>query len=142
MTDATAIYAPMLAMFLLTFVVWVYMYARRIPFITSSGLTPEQLQPAAFAELSPPAVSNPSDNLKNLFEIPVLFYVLCLYLHATAQVDGLHLTTAWLFVVFRILHSAMHCTLNIVIVRFWLYLVATAAFWFMFFRAGLAMLNG
>jgi len=42
--------------------------------------------------------------------------------------------------VFRYLHSAMHCTKNIVIVRFWLYFTATAAFFYMFFRAALNML--
>lgn len=136
-----AIFAPMMAMFLLTFVVWVYMYARRIPFITQNNLTPEQMTPAGLANLSPPEVSNPSDNLKNLFEVPVLFYVLCTYLFVTNQTDSVYLITAWTFVVFRILHSAMHCTLNVVIVRFWLYFAATAAFWFMFFRAGLAMLS-
>ena len=136
------IFAPMMAMMLLTFVVWVYMYARRIPFIQSANLTPDQLTPAALAELSPPSVSNPSDNLKNLFEVPVLFYALCLYLYVTEQVDTQYLAAAWIFVLFRVLHSAMHCTLNIVIVRFWLYFAATAAFWFMFFRAGLNMLPG
>jgi hypothetical protein len=34
------------------------------------------LTPAKLAELSPPAVANPSDNLKNLFELPVIFYAL------------------------------------------------------------------
>ena len=66
----TAIFGPFFTMMILTFVVWVYMYARRIPFIQSSGLTPGQLSPARLAEISPPQVSNPSDNLKNLFELP------------------------------------------------------------------------
>lgn len=135
------IFPPMLAMMLLTFVVWVYMFARRIPFITRSNLTPEQLTPAGLAELSPPAVSNPSDNLKNLFEMPVLFYALCLYLYVTQQVDSTYVVAAWVFVLFRILHSVMHCTVNIVIVRFWLYFAASAAVWFMFFRAGLNLLT-
>jgi len=34
-----------------------------------------------FARLSPPAVANPSDNLKNLFELPTIFYALMLCLH-------------------------------------------------------------
>jgi hypothetical protein len=40
------------------------------------------------------AVSNPSDNLKNLFEIPVLFYALALYLFITNQVDVAYVTAA------------------------------------------------
>ena len=138
----TAIFAPFFATMLLTFVVWVYMYARRIPFIRSSGLTPGELAiPGRLAEISPAEISNPSDNLKNLFEIPVLFYALALYLYVTQQVDAVYVAAAWIFVVFRVLHSAVHCTVNIVMLRFWLYFASTAAVWFMLFRAALAPLG-
>lgn len=80
----TAIFGPFFAMMLLTLLVWVYMYVRRIGFITSNNIRPQDLAaPGELARLSPAAVSNPSDNLKNLFEIPVLFYALVLYLIAT-----------------------------------------------------------
>ena len=137
--DPQAIFAPFFAQMLLTFVVWVYMYSRRIPFIVGSGLKPDQLTPAELARLSPPGVANPSDNLKNLFEIPTLFYALVLYVFVTQQVDALYVAVAWAFVAFRVLHSAMHCTANIVIVRFWLYAVSTAALWFMLGRAALGV---
>ena len=134
-----AIFGPFFATMLLTLVVWVYMYVRRIRFIVASRLTPEQLAvPGALAQASPAAVSNPSDNLKNLFEIPVLFYALSLYLFATDQVDGVYVTAGWVFAAFRVLHSAMHCTLNIVLVRFWLYAVSTIALWSMLVRAAIA----
>src|SRR5689334_16380478 len=108
-----SIFAPFLAQMLLTLVVWVYMYSRRIPFIMNLQLKPEQLTPAELARLSPPAVSNPSDNLKNLFEIPTLFYALVLYLFVAQRVDGVYVAAAWVFVAFRASHSAMHCTANI-----------------------------
>jgi hypothetical protein len=44
-------------------------------------------------------------------------------------------TAAWVFVAFRALHSAVHCTINIVMLRFYLYLVSTLAVWFMLARA-------
>jgi hypothetical protein len=138
---ATAIFGPFFAMMLLTFVVWVYMYARRIAFIRSRNLTPEELTPAAFAQLQPPAVSNPSDNLKNLFEIPVLFYALALHLFATEQVDAAYVSAAWIFVGFRVLHSAVHCTVNIIMLRFYLYLFSTLAVWFIAARAALQYLD-
>ena len=93
----------------MTFIVWVYLYARRIPFIRS--LDPSiVLTPARLAELSPPAVSNPSDNLKNLFEIPVIFYTLAIVLFVTGRVDAVYLGAAWVFAVFRALHSATSST--------------------------------
>ncbi len=133
--EQTAIFAPFFAMLLLTLAVWIYMYARRIPFIRSTKLSPEQLTPLELARLSPPAVSTPSDNLKNLFELPVVFYALVLYLYVTHEVDALYVATAWVFVAFRVLHSAVHCTVNIVLLRFALYCVAALALWLMVLRA-------
>jgi hypothetical protein len=132
-----AIFSPFFAMLLLTLVVWIYMYVRRIRFITQRKLTARELEPIAFAQLSPPNVSNPSDNLKNLFEMPILFYALVLYLFITKQVDTVYVTAAWGFVLFRTVHSAVHCTFNLIMLRFNLYLLASIALWFMAARAAL-----
>ena len=134
----TSIFAPFFATMLLTLIVWVYMYTRRISFLTKNNISAKELtRPGALAQISPAAVSNPSDNLKNLFELPLLFYALCLYLFVTAQVDATYVYAAWVFVVFRALHSAVHCTFNLVMLRFYLYLIATLAVWFMLLRAAL-----
>ena len=135
----TSIFAPFFATMLLTLIVWVYMYTRRISFLTKNNISAKELtRPGALAQISPAAVSNPSDNLKNLFELPVLFYALCIYLFVTAQVDATYVYAAWVFVVFRALHSAVHCTFNLVMLRFYLYLIATLAVWFMLLRAALS----
>lgn len=140
--NGTEIFAPVMAMILLTLLVWLYLFARRVPFITSLDIPADELTAAKLAELSPPEVVNPSDNLKNLFEIPTLFYVLCITLYVTQQVDSIYLGAAWIFVAFRYLHSLMHCTRNIVTVRFVLYLLSCLALWFMFLRAGLNFIQG
>ena len=114
------------------------MYIRRIGFVAKNNISPKDLAvPGALAQLSPAAVSNPSDNLKNLFEIPVLFYALVLYLFVTHQVDAAYVSAAWIFVAFRALHSAVHCTINVVMLRFYLYLFSTLAVWFIAVRAAL-----
>jgi len=123
---------------LLTLVVWVYMYGRRLPFIFSSGLDPKQMTPLELARLSPPQVSNPSDNLKNLFELPTVFYVVVLYIYVTNQVDAAYLWAAWGFFLFRALHSAVHCTFNFIPLRFALYVISAGALWFIVLRAALA----
>lgn len=138
-----AIFGPFFAMMLITLLVWVYMYIRRIHFITTRNLSPKDLAvPGALAQLSPAAVSNPSDNLKNLFEIPVLFYAIALYLFVSGQVDATYVSASWVFVAFRALHSAVHCTFNFVMLRFYIYLIATLAVWFMIARAGLTYVGG
>ena len=137
---ADPIFAPFFAMMCLTLIVWVYMYARRIPFIRRSGLRDDQLTPMELARVSPPGVSNPSDNLKNLFEMPTIFYALALYLHVTQSVDGVYVAAAWVFVGFRALHSLVHCTFNLILLRFTLYAISTLAVWFMAIRAALHVL--
>ena len=133
------IFGPVFAMMFLTLVVWIYMYVRRISFITGNKISPKDLAaPGKLAQLTPAAVSNPSDNLKNLFEIPVLFYALALYLFATKRVDAAYVDAAWVFVAFRAMHSAVHCTFNLVMLRFYLYLFSTLAVWFIALRAALA----
>ena len=46
---SSGIFAPFFALIALTIIVWIYMYARRIPFIIRSRLTPQQLSPMEFA---------------------------------------------------------------------------------------------
>ena len=131
-----AIFESVFATVFLTFVVWVYMYVRRIRFLTTNNIDPNDMAvPGALARIAAPEVVNPSDNLKNLFEIPVIFYALALYLFVTGQVDGAYVAAAWIFVVFRALHSAVHCTINVVTLRFYLYLISTLAVWFIAGRA-------
>jgi hypothetical protein len=130
------IFSPFFATVFLTLLVWVYLYIRRISFITRRKIRSQDLAiPGALSQISPPSVSNPSDNLKNLFEIPVLFYTLVLYLFLTKQVDTVYVNAAWVFVVFRALHSIVHCTFNLIMLRFYLYLFATLAVWFIAIRA-------
>ena len=137
-----AIFGPFFATMALTALVWLFMYVKRIRFLNSVEIEPNALTPAKLAEISPPAVANPSDNLKNLFEMPVLFYAMALYLYSVSQVDQLYLTAAWAFVLFRAAHSAVHCTINVVMVRFGLYALSSLALWFMVLRAAFEFFSG
>ena len=136
--DQAVIFQPFLATMLLTLVVWLYMYGRRLPFIFSSGLDPKQMTPLELARRSPPQVSDPSDNLKNLFELPTIFYAVVLYLYVTHQVDGTYVMAAWVFFALRVLHSLVHCTFNFIPLRFILYVASAGALWLMVVRAAMA----
>ncbi len=130
------IFGPFLGMILLTLVVWMVMYFHRIRFILKHKIDTQQFQtPEQGAALVPISVSFPSYNFKNLFELPLIFYALCLYLYVTGNVDSTYVISAWLFLIFRSVHSAIHCTVNIVRLRFASYLLATIILWFMVVRA-------
>ena len=131
-----AIFLPMLATMTLTAIVWFYMYARRIPAMRRAGVRVQTYTtPDTVAEYLPDEVNYSANNLKNLFEVPILFYGLCLYLFVSGNVDTGYVIAAWLFFLFRLFHSIVHCTRNIVMLRFYLYSGAAVALWFMLGRA-------
>lgn len=131
-----AIFVPMLLNMALTAVVWFTMYVRRISAMRTAKLSVQTYTtPAKIDEYLPEAVNYPANNLKNLFELPVLFYGLCLYLFVSGNVDTGYVSAAWVFFATRVLHSLVHCTLNIVMLRFYCYVAGAFALWFMLARA-------
>jgi len=129
------IFGPFIGMLLLTFVVWVVMYVRRITFLKRNNINAQRLTtPERGAEIIPEEVSYSSNNLKNLFELPVVFYALCLYLYTAGQVDQIYVIAAWTFFGLRVVHSLIQCTVNIVILRFAAYMISSIALWFMLLR--------
>ena len=134
--SADTIFLPMLATMTLTAAVWFYMYARRIPAMRRARVSVQTYTtPDKVSEHLPDEVNYSANNLKNLFELPILFYGLCLYLFLSGNVDTAYVVAAWLFFLFRTLHSVVHCTRNIVMVRFYLYAAGAAVLWFMLGRA-------
>ncbi|QFU74932.1 hypothetical protein EY643_04340 [Halioglobus maricola] len=132
---------PMLGMLTLTMLVWAYLLVQRLGYATSHGIDAENLKsPDQVAAQIPAESSTASHNFKNLLEVPVLFYVICLYLTMVGQVDSLYVNCAWAFLGFRVLHSLIHCSYNKVMHRFIVYLLASFALWVMVVRALLAAL--
>ena len=136
MIAAHPLLLPLLAMVALTLVVWLRLYMVRLPEMRRSRIRPQQLAGSADKHLLKD--TRASDNFINLFEVPVLFYVLALYLFVTGTVDGGYVAAAWTFVAFRALHSAVHCTFNKVMLRFYLYLFSTLAVAYIAVRAAIA----
>ena len=135
----TELALPMLAMMVLTLLVWLCMFVVRVGFAQKNKLDIEQFKtPADVQALIPGDESASSNNFKNLFELPVIFYALCLYLTVTLQVDSLYVNCAWAFVVLRVLHSLIHCSYNKVAHRFAVYILSSIALWVMVVRAFLA----
>ena len=90
--NGQAIFLPMLATMTLTAVVWFYMYARRIPAMYRVGLVAQTYTtPDKTVEHLPAEVNYSANNFKNLCELPILFYGLCLYLFVTQNVDAVYI---------------------------------------------------
>ena len=126
---------PVVALFLLTAAVWVFMYARRLSFILANSIDPQSIAtPEQLNARLPASVNHASNNLKNLFELPVVFYALCAFLLVSQNVDEVFLYSAWAFWALRVLHSLIHCTVNIVNLRFTAYILSSLVLWFMAVR--------
>ncbi|MDN0085074.1 MAPEG family protein [Crenobacter sp. SG2305] len=136
-----ALLYPVLSLMLLTLLVWVYMYALRLRYLVAKRIPSQQIAtPELVNALLPDAINRPSNNLKNLFELPVIFYAVCGLLLALHQTDAMFMKLAWAYVALRTLHSTIHCTINHVPLRFAAYLSSSVVLWVMVVRLALSVL--
>lgn len=112
-----AIFLPALTMVALTFIVLAVMFSRRVAQMKRDRIHPQKVATSQQATALYTDVA-PADNFRNLFEMPVLFYLALVVAALTAQVSSLVLGLAWAYVVARVLHSAIHCSYNKVMHRF------------------------
>lgn len=135
----SVIFQPLLAMLILTSVVWLVLFIRRMSYLVSQKIDAEQLKtPSQVSALIPDNVESPANNFKNLFEVPVVFYVVCIAAFLLGQVDGLLVNLAWAFVILRVIHSLVHCSYNRVQHRFMAYLGSSIVVWVMVGKVALA----
>jgi hypothetical protein len=132
-----SILLPMCAMVFLTMIVWLWMYYTRLKAIFRSGQDPQVLADEAKAMKILGPVVNPSDNLENLFEMPVLFYAAVLTIVASGSSDRLFVGAAWAYVALRAAHSLIHCTSNRIMHRFTAYALSSLVLWAIWIRIAL-----
>jgi hypothetical protein len=117
---------PILAMVALTFTVSVVMYRRRIAELREKRIRPQALA-SAVAMSTKLENTSAADNYRNLFEAPVLFYVAVLVAYAIGASGPALVPLLWAYVACRVVHSAIHCTTNRVIHRFYAFVASHAA---------------
>jgi len=115
---------PLFAMFLLTFSVGLWMLKLRFKAVKEDNLNPSYFLLNKGAKL-PDYLAKVTNHYTNLFEFPVLFYVVCLILYAGHKVDSLYVVLAWAFVVARFIHAYIHTTHNILKQRMLAFLVSS-----------------
>ena len=122
------IYFPALVLVALTLVVWLRLYYTRIGEMKRERIHPQSV--ATSVQMAARLTDiRAADNFRNLFELPVLFYVAVLVAAHAGPVTPLVLGLAWLFVLLRVLHSWIHCTYNKVMHRFKVYVAGGLALW-------------
>ena len=109
-----------------TMIMFIWMYATRIPAINK---LPKPTEPGAdqgwtgamLENLIPREVQWKAHNYNHLHEAPTVFYAVALALAVLGQGDGLNAQLAWAYVGLRVLHSIWHATVNKVALRFLLF---------------------
>lgn len=113
---------PVTAMVLLTFIVVFAMLKERIAEMKERRIHP-QSAPSSSQLSNVLKNTKGADNYKNLLEMPVLFYVLCIILMLTTQnLSPALLYMAWAYVALRYWHSFVHVGYNKVMTRFKIFL--------------------
>ena len=137
-TAFSPILAPVIALVLWTLVMWAWLYATRIPAISKAKvpLDPNRTN-AEFAALIPPRVRWKADNYNHLMEQPTLFYATCLTLALLGAGYGLNEQLAWAYVGLRIVHSLVQALMNVILIRFSIFMLASLALVALAIRAAL-----
>jgi len=140
---SSTIYAPVIALVLWSFVMWAWLYATRIPAMVRSKLTYDPRGPASQMEaIIPPEVRWKADNYNHLMEQPTLFYATALVLGAVGHGAGLNLWLAWAYVAIRVVHSLVQATVNVILLRFAIFMVASLVLLAMAVRAAMVVFAG
>lgn len=106
---------PALAQILLTIAVYGALGVAKARAV-KDGLVDERRR-ALHDDAWPDNVMKINNNIRNQFEVPVLFYVLTMMLWQLNQTGVLVQTLAWLFVVSRFVHAYIHTGSNYVPAR-------------------------
>ncbi len=129
--DQRLIFWPAIAMIVLVCAVMLRMFNERVRQVREENIRWREI-PSASQMASRFKDTRAADNFRNLFEVPVFFYLGLIVAFVTFQVTVLTLTLAWLFVALRYAHSFVHCTSNRLRYRFPLFLLSGLAlliFW-------------
>jgi hypothetical protein len=139
---ARALLQPVMALVLWTLVMWVWLYATRIPAIRRLrvAMPPTQTKEAFNAQL-PPEVRWKADNYNHLLEQPTLFYAVALTLAVLGAGDEMSVTLAWAYVGLRVIHSLIQATVNIILWRFAVFALGSVVLALLALRATSAVLG-
>ncbi|WDA41061.1 MAPEG family protein [Erythrobacter sp. BLCC-B19] len=133
---------PVVALLAWTMVMWVWMYATRIPAMLKAGIDAKGLVGTTGASLRaqlPDNVSWKADNYNHLHEAPTIFYAVAIVLAIIGAGDGLNTTLAWAYVGLRVLHSIVQATVNKVALRFALFALSSLALMALIVHAAIAV---
>ncbi|MEP3224643.1 MAG: MAPEG family protein [Parasphingorhabdus sp.] len=125
---STAILAPAALLVIWSLIMLFWMASTRLPAAKKLGIDITEKPGGRGPDIDPSMpdkVAWKSHNYTHLMEQPTLFYATVVILAISGAGTGLNLWLAWTYVVLRIVHSIWQVTVNLVNVRFMLFLAST-----------------
>jgi hypothetical protein len=116
--DQLALLTPVLVLIIWTFIIFLIMAFGRVSFMNNPQ---DAADSKDYKNQLPAWVNRTADNYNHLFEQPVAFYAVTLSIALINSFDSLMVQLAWTYVLIRIIHSFVQLTINIVLVRFFLF---------------------
>ena len=116
--DQLALLTPVLVLIIWTFIIFLIMAFGRVSFMNNPQ---DAADSKDYKNQLPTWVNRTADNYNHLFEQPVAFYAVTLSIALINNFDILVVQLAWAYVLIRVIHSLVQLTINIVLVRFFLF---------------------
>lgn len=143
--EHTEILKPVVVLAGWTMLMWIWMYATRIPAMQKvKELDLNKWVGGKGADLDavlPGRVQWIAHNYNHLHEAPTVFYAVALVLAIIGTGDGMNATIAWAYVVLRIVHSLVQALWNRIMVRFTLFALSSLALMALVLHAILAVFH-
>lgn len=133
---------PVVVLLAWTMVMWLWMYATRIPAMNAAGIDAKNLVGSDGASLRaklPENISWKADNYNHLHEAPTVFYAVAIVLAIVGAGDVFNTTLAWAYVALRVAHSIVQATINRVMVRFGLFALSSLVLMALIARAAMTV---
>ena len=127
---------PLLAQVVLTFVVMLVMYRKRVAEMKTKRIHPQRTKSRSMTHGVLTDSETAANNYANLFESPVLFYTAILLTLILMVQDSILVALAWTYVSSRYLHSFIHITYNRVMHRFSVFIFSSFVLLAMWVRLG------
>lgn len=114
MMNQNLIYYPCFALLLLCFLVLLKLFLSRVHAVKKGKIDFRYFKTFNLNHPVdvPQDIQQAARNFTNLFEVPTLFFMVCLFGLYTQNVDSLFLGLAWFYVALRYIHSLIHLTTN------------------------------
>ncbi len=125
----TTIFQPVVALIGWTWVMWVWLYATRLPALRRldgfSFRSAVGRAPSLSDQVLPTEAQRVARNYNHLHEQPTVFYALAVVIAYFGHGHGVNTAIAWVYVGLRIIHSLVQATSDRIILRLPLFFAAS-----------------